>query len=163
MTFFEDARGDIYPVSRINCIRLKQAEPGKFQMFPYRITMTDEDTLEVAECVVRNITQSSGEVVPAQPYTFLLTFCPGDAVDPEPLVWRSVVIGFRVRGDFGSLEPLVIDGEFEGMKCKHGVLHPNGRVESASGDTYETEADWLAEQVRWAEHDAKRKSGDASC
>ena len=162
MTFFEDSRGNYHPVSQIVCIRPKRAEVGKFQTYPYRIQLADEDSVEAAECVVRNVVRASGEVIPAQPETFLLTFCPGDAADPEPVVWRSVVIGFRVRADYGSLDPLVIDSDFDEMTGVYGILHPSGSVECAAGETYETESQWFAEQVRMSRVMAESKVGGGS-
>ncbi len=163
MTFFEDRHGHFHPISRIHRIAEKPAT-GKPNLYTHRVYMKDGgdfDGLDIDASTVRFIRQSAAAVLPATPGTYLLQFAMfGDDNADEARIWRMPVLGWRVGGEYVGVEPIVMDPNFEGMTGQYAILHPNGIVETASGEYYEEEASWSAECVRQALLTAKRKGGE---
>lgn len=159
MSLFEDRFGRLYPVQRVHRIRRKPAT-GKFQLYPYIVVLDDEDELDVGEDAVTVIRRAGCSVLPAQPGTFLLEFCPDIAGEPpEHFVWRHPVLGFRVNGEHGAVEPVVIDPEMEDMTEYHAILHPCGLVDTFGSAQHADEKEWREEQERRA--NSRREMPDA--
>jgi len=75
---------------------------------------------------------------PALPGTYLVN--PNEDGD-EPPFWRENVLGWAVCID-GLIRPIVIDPH-NSLK-EWTVLHPDGRVETSHGDSFDDYAAWLS-------------------
>lgn len=164
MTYFEDSRGSLYPISRIHRIAEKP-KSDKPTLYSHRIHLTDGDefdALDVDASTVRFIQRCTAPVLPVEPGTYLLQFSPDrDGNFEESFVWRSRVIGWRVGGEHDGVEPIVLDTDFEEMTGLHAILHPCGKVETACGEHYDDQATWFEERVRWARIAAQRAESAA--
>lgn len=59
----------------------------------------------------------------------------------EPPFWKSNVLGWGVCMD-GVVRPLVVDPD--GLLDGWTILHPDGRVETSHGDSFDDIASWLS-------------------
>lgn len=59
----------------------------------------------------------------------------------EPPFWKSNVIGWGICLD-GVVRPIILDPN--GLTESWTILHPDGRVETSIGDSYENDGAWLS-------------------
>ena len=78
-------------------------------------------------------------MIPALPGTYLVTASEGE--DGAPPYWRDNVLGWMICADT-EVRPVVISGEALLTKPWR-VMHPDGRVESSNGESWDTTDAWL--------------------
>lgn len=76
--------------------------------------------------------------LPALPGTYVVN--PNEDDDAPPF-WKSNVIGWGICMD-GVVRPIVVDPD--GLLDGWTILHPDGRVETSQGDSFEDVATWLS-------------------
>lgn len=156
--FFEDRNDHFFPVAQVHGLRPIANQTGKTMLYPFRVELSDGDTTEVSQETAKAIMRAGCPTLPAQPGTYLLTFCDDKySTPPEPFTWRVPIVGFQV--ELRGLFPLVMDTTFDEMRSNNAVLHPCGLVDGACEDQYATEAAWFAEQVRITNIERAREVG----
>lgn len=102
------------------------------------VTMADGETLKFTKIdwqIALEMTPLSS--FPALPGTYVINFNE-DGDDPQ--FWRTNVLGWMIGID-NVVRPIVVDPH--GVVHGWTVLHPDGRVETSTGDSFETVDAWL--------------------
>lgn len=78
-------------------------------------------------------------MMPALPGTYLVS--PGEDEAGKPTAWKDNVLGWMIGADT-EIRPVVVDMSI--IDNRWTVLHPDGRVEQSTGDSWDTVDAWLA-------------------
>lgn len=164
MKFFESADGLIYPVDAIERMVLGDRTPNGALGFG-RIYLKGGDFetpgVKVYNSTIEQVRRASGNCFAAAPgYVVLQYFEPDDGDEPKALIDELPVIGWRVS-EYGDVEPLVYEAEWNGMQSNYGLLEPSGMVSDIHGSHYDSRAAWEAEQARCAAIDRQRRKAVA--
>ncbi|WP_146049634.1 hypothetical protein [Novosphingobium sp. HII-3] len=152
MSFFHDAYGHAYPISRIMSIVESSGKQSPF----FTVELSDGDKVEIYESEAKRIKRSAGKVIPAAQGTFVLSFM---SDEDGGFIGRDPVIGWSLHNGFA--DPILLDVEFDGVTGNMAYLLPDGRIYDWDGASWDNEDEW-SEQLKWRiEHFAKMKQKDA--
>lgn len=145
----------LHPISSI--VKMQKAWKGRDgRDHPAKIYLTGDRELDVHDRDIERITRQSSPVIPALPGFELLAFGyePHDD-EPGPWVHREMIIGWR-DGQFGGLDPVVIDYGFDEMEDRHAILRPDGKVQTGES-WFDSEDEWVASMKAQADDDHATK------
>ncbi len=145
----------VYPVSSITKMQ-KARKDRSGRDHPARIYLTDDRDFEASDRDIDLIVRQFAPIVPAQPGFELLSFG-YDPHDDEPGPWihRELIIGWR-NAEYGGLDPVVIDYDFDEMEDRHAILRPDGKVQTGES-WFDTEEEWVASMKAAADEERARK------
>jgi hypothetical protein len=80
----------------------------------------------------------------ALPGTYLVSISEDESGNSK--VWKSNVVGWMINAE-GEVRPIVVDMSLITGGEQWHILHPDGRVERKSGESWETVDQWFADTV----------------
>jgi hypothetical protein len=147
-----------YPIADIKEMRhaWKDARGGEHPAF---IEFKDGRDIRVNDADINRIVRQSTPIVPATPGFELLYFgyMPG-IEDPGPWVHREPIIGWR-DGQYGGLDPVVVDYDFTELENQHAILQPDGRIQRGER-WYDSEQAWVDDMKAMEDAAHHRKQQD---
>lgn len=120
------------------------------------VEMKDGRVIEVGDASIDQIVRNSGTVIPALPGFTLLEYSYHPGIDePGPWVSENTVIAWRT-GLLNGVEPVVVDMDFGDMSSFHGILEPDGRVQTFER-SYADRVEWEADMKMTIDADFARR------
>lgn len=117
----------------------------RLQSGDWRVTAADGENFTFSEIDWEIALElNSVATVPALPGTYLVHYN-DDADGPD--FFRTNVLGWMLSLD-NIVRPIVIDSEL--LTGGWTALHPDGRIETSGGETWNTAEEWVAAQKRSA-------------
>lgn len=161
MQFFMHNYGATYfPVSAITKMR-KATKDRNGREYPAMIYLTDDREYPVHDRDIDRIVRQSAPVIPALPGFELLEFrYDAGGNEPGPWIHREPIIGWR-DGQYGGLDPVIIDYDYEEMGDHHGILQRGGQIHTGE-QWFDTEAEWVACMKARADDEHARKQAIAA-
>lgn len=146
MSFFESRNGILYPINRIDSIvRGKKAKVPGGVPTPARVRMIDGESIEIWPFEVDAIRKASAAIIPAGAGQYLLSYYydPSDEADPGPYVHMEPILGWRQDSEYGGVNPVMLDPNFETMEPHQGMLdQQTGRVYHPTEGNYPDQQTW---------------------
>jgi hypothetical protein len=158
MQFIRTGDDVLYPVNRIEAIKIKREE--RTQHVDVMVLVENEDQWQRTSLTERQLTLvTSTIIVPAERYS-VITYTAADEHGGE-MTEIIPIIAFALTPD-GDVEPLGLNGL--DLSTDVGIVHPDGRIEiSGDGaivDTIEAFKNvmrkWAEKQRQWAKEDAAK-------
>ena len=161
MRFFEDKRGNYYPVADIKRIWESRGSLGDDDYRPAIVYLKgDSDGIEIYDYVQSELTNESTSVVKAEPGFEALTYWGNDLDDEDPdggAIERQPVLAWKITLGDGIL-PVVLDEESVGRRMSWAILEPSGVVRVPGDSVYESIDAWAKEQAEYRRRDRERNA-----
>ncbi len=152
--FFDNGRNEYLRISEIEYMSGSYGGYKGSEIKPAVVHMKDGQSFQVEDGTLDHILRQSQPLVPALPGFVLLTYSFND-FDAEHYVGEDTILAWRA-GKYRGLDPVIIDSEFEELSSFHGILEPNGRVQTFEC-SYSSRDEWEVEMKRLADDEIARK------
>lgn len=137
------AGSTFYPIDDIKQMRhaWRDTRGGEH---PASIEFKDGRAIQVDDTDINRIVRQTTPILPALPGCQLLSFgYMPDEDDGGPWFHREPIMGWR-DGQYGGLDPVVIDYYFDEMENQHAILHADGQIQIGER--------WFKSEAEWADY-----------
>lgn len=153
MKFFEANNGTYYPICSIVSMRGSGTFHGGGHR-PAEAKVSDgeggTERVILFEDQPRLIANAARTHIPANPGFILLEYCARHDPEDEDFVDEHSIIGWAIT-EYGNVEPVVIEPEFDGWRGNHGIVEPNGHIYTIDGAHFDDRKGWENHQRELAE------------